>query len=713
MSTNQTIETRTGQLCVPFLDVDDLCYTCSDQGGEVGPYKLYFYAVCWFVTEKDTGDSFIVCTSMDRFSIASNSDVALSDVDIADTEFFEVSSFPETAFPVPVDRTDTVTSSSSWSVLPVCKPTCKAAAKSMVVPKHYMRDIMEVRMREYRSVSSSFTNTALAFPWEANKRKLPMFAVAHPCTLVQSIQYQIDPEPDTVLIKKPRLTFAARKVRGLKWEEHEDLLRTRGLNRWRVILENNLAATVLGEQLCHAFEQCDDDPSIAMSLQDTFVGKSTPTLIKRATSFFRYLSWAKSAGVVNPMAVDEHVVYGYMCNLRDTDAAATVAKSFLSALRFAAYTIGLKNVDKALSTRVLGSASWQFRLKSPLKQSNPLTANQVHKLEQIALFAKDLQSRLASGFFLLCLYACCRFKDAMFLEHLDTDIIEGGFGFLEGKTTRHKTSTDDQRRTTFLPIVALSHGISKHPWGPSWYSDMQRAGFLNQTFLLPAPLRNGKWSDRPLTSGEGGQWLRELLVAAGDTSNNHVTAHSLKTTGLSWCSKAGLLLEERKILGHHMDAKFTTALTYSRDALAAPLTKFAKVVEQIRDGTFQPDLSRAARAFQQVRDNDLPGVDARPAEENQDDAASSSSSDSQSLDEEVNEREEKTLLDEFGMNRKVVVHNPGVYLHADSGLGHQVNFEKPHRFKCGKPVTAAYKSAASIQYPIHMCLMCCPSQRNQ
>jgi hypothetical protein len=37
-------------------------------------------------------------------------------------------------------------------------------------------------------------------------------------------------------------------------------------------------------------------------------------------------------------------------------------------------------------------------------------------LEQIALFAKDLQSRLASGFFLLCLYACCRFKDAMFPE---------------------------------------------------------------------------------------------------------------------------------------------------------------------------------------------------------------------------------------------------------------------------------------------------------
>ena len=141
--------------------------------------------------------------------------------------------------------------------------------------------------------------------------------------------------------------------------------------------------------------------------------------------------------------------------------------------------------------------------------------------------------------------------------------------------------------------------------GASWYSDMQRAGFLQQSFMLPAPLRNGKWSDRPLTSGEGGQWLRELLISSGDKSNNHVTAHSLKTTGLSWCSKAGLLLEERKLLGHHMDAKFTTALTYSRDALAAPLAKFAKVVQSIREGTFNPDLSRAARAFQQVRTTEV------------------------------------------------------------------------------------------------------------
>ena len=212
-----------------------------------------------------------------------------------------------------------------------------------------------------------------------------------------------------------------------------------------------------------------------------------------------------------------------------------------------------------------------YRNKRPLVQSNPLLVNQVYRLETVVLQSKDVQSRVASGFFLMCVYSCARFKDAMFLQNIKADILEDGYGFLEGKTTRHKTSTDDQRRTTFLPIVALAQGLHQYAWGRAWMDDLERLGFLNQPFVLPAPLRDGRWSQRPLTSGEGAQWLREILLATGDQSGNHVTAHSLKSTGLSWCAKFGMPIDERKILGHHMDAKSTTALTYSRDALACRL----------------------------------------------------------------------------------------------------------------------------------------------
>ena len=230
-----------------------------------------------------------------------------------------------------------------------------------------------------------------------------------------ALEFQI--RPDDIQIKRPRLTFAGRFIKNLPWEEHEDLLKQRGINRWRVILEQNLLATDLGEALISKFELAADDPSISLSLSDCFATKSVPTILKRAACILSYLKWAKGVHS-NPMAITEEVIYSYMCYLRNTGAAATYAKSFLSALRFAKFTIGLKGVTEALSPRVVGAASSMFRHKLPLHQANPLKVSQVYKLECLALGSRDLPTPIASGFFLFCLYACCRFKDC-FLYTLD------------------------------------------------------------------------------------------------------------------------------------------------------------------------------------------------------------------------------------------------------------------------------------------------------
>jgi hypothetical protein len=109
-----------------------------------------------------------------------------------------------------------------------------------------------------------------------------------------------------------------------------------------------------------------------------------------------------------------------------------------------------------------------FVTKAPLRQSIPLTVFQVKMLESIVLDSDDVMSRLGAGYFCLCLYSCARFRDGMFLDRLKLEMAETdstqAFGFVECRTLRHKTSTSEQRKTTFLPIISFARGLLNRPW---------------------------------------------------------------------------------------------------------------------------------------------------------------------------------------------------------------------------------------------------------
>lgn len=59
------------------------------------------------------------------------------------------------------------------------------------------------------------------------------------------------------------------------------------------------------------------------------------------------------------------------------------------------------------------------------------------------------------------------------------------------------------------------------------------------------------WSKRPLTSSEVTQILKSFLEESSDVL---LSSHSMKTTLLSWCSKAGVEKEHRRLLGRHSTA---------------------------------------------------------------------------------------------------------------------------------------------------------------
>ena len=104
------------------------------------------------------------------------------------------------------------------------------------------------------------------------------------------------------------------------------------------------------------------------------------------------------------------------------------------------------------------------------------------------------------------------------------------------------------------------------------------------------------WPDRRMTTAEESYWLKDSLVLAGlkEPEASGFSTHSLKATPLSWAAKSATFdLQERLILGHHLDEETKMVVTYARDAIAATREKVYCMLETVRRSIFDPDASRA------------------------------------------------------------------------------------------------------------------------
>ena len=113
---------------------------------------------------------------------------------------------------------------------------------------------------------------------------------------------------------------------------------------------------------------------------------------------------------------------------------------------------------------------------------------------------------------------------------------------------------------------------------------------------MPTPAIQGGWHDSPLEISSANKWLKDLLISAGfDWELDLIGTHTCNVSGLSWCSKYGLDLQTRALLGYHLLKEFGSTLTYSRDALSQPLRLFDEILKAIRSGKFLPDMTRSGR----------------------------------------------------------------------------------------------------------------------
>lgn len=455
------------------------------------------------------------------------------------------------------------------------------------------------------------SRTVTAMPWERgffammtghNKRtwafSAPPVLPIHLVVSTSSASTADAELPVPTVTKRGRLGFAVRKLRNVDLADTDDYLRLRGLNRWRVIIESDLEASTVGRQLSDLVMDLMADAIISATISDVFARKSTATMLKRAASIMLYMSWARHCGEDRPLIFLELLVYRYVCFLRDSGAAATKAKSFTQAVSFCFHCCGFLGASTATaSQRVKGAASTQYRNKRHLKQAPALTVRALKILEEECNTRTCLFDIILLGQILFCSSSSSRWGDAMRPARLIRDLDADYFGFVQLDTSLHKVSMTDEKRTTFLPLVAFSPGLLDVPWVKSWLEAREAAGLIaGKGPMVPSQTSGGAWTNRPISSGEATHFMREVLEAGGLSSEEAraFSSHSLKSTVLSWACKWGMDIPTRRLLGHHADKDYST-LSYSRDALCVPLTKVLEMFGEIKSGAFDPDSTRMQR----------------------------------------------------------------------------------------------------------------------
>ncbi|CAE7891199.1 unnamed protein product [Symbiodinium necroappetens] len=482
--------------------------------------------------------------------------------------------------------------------------------------------------------------------------------------------------------------FAAMRAYYATSIKSDDELRLKALQRFRVLLISEPTASVLGETLWEISLQMGGDNEASMVVVDAFAGRATGTLVKYSAAYWRFAKWVTSNKVGTPLRPTETLAYRYICHLRDSKCGATAASTFLQALSYLYKVARVKepSVDFLLSSRVRGAARSMFEGKRCLKQAPPLTVEMVRVLEQTACLRDGSYLTLVAGHLCFCLYACCRFGDSQALEKIQ--VSEGGpIVLVETATRSYKTATSQEKKTTFLPLLALGIGLeTDYPWAYGW-EEAREVLPPNCGWALPAYSWNtGKFLNRELSTGEASFCLREILANGGIDPSEcwKVSSHSLKSTLLSWCSKsAKVSLQDRRLIGHHVDKNAASPLCYSRDECTRLAALVFGVLHLIRAGVLDPDLSRVMRLKALVEQGET--LDRHTVVEGDEPVSEVGSEDCAS--EDLEDEPDELSSDLPGLPQPVAP-DEEIVRHVLSGILHFKISEE--RLKCGRVLNSNY-----------------------
>eukprot|EP00435_Cladocopium_sp_Y103_P049944 s2858_g15.t1 len=385
-------------------------------------------------------------------------------------------------------------------------------------------------------------------------------------------------------------------------EPLDEDIRRRALLKLRDIVLQDPLSTQLGTSLRNRVEGGVLHDDVDQSFRDCFRMKASSTLQKRASSLNKLSKVLKAAGYLHPLRLSEAQLYEALCSMRETGCGATSAQHVLEALHFLDSTAKLTAVvlSDVISARCRGVARDMYLTKDPLQQKQPLTVEQVRRLE-VTMQTAGSVLRCILGQLLFCIHACCRWKDA---QRLKSVTVEKGHGetLLHADALTSKTTMSAESRTRFLPYVAIGTGVSAEDWASLWLEARREEGLAFADFVLPSfSERNACWLSSPMSASEATFWLRESLGGTEGFQPSRVGSHSCKATLLTWCGRCIKLVfspTERRQMGHHLDPGMKSILCYSRESFTTLYAKILVMFRLIRTGEYDPDQSAISRIVQ-------------------------------------------------------------------------------------------------------------------
>ena len=454
---------------------------------------------------------------------------------------------------------------------------------------------------QYRSIHSE-----LSFPWEtgvmadifgtSSQLSLPhCVGISEQMSLTIRDGVNVAAGNDTdVLPHDAKYLSAVQSLKDVPYFENKAHRLELACGLWMDILSIDWTASEVGSHLSASLLTDTSGDEAVSILRASFGVKSPSTLIKRANAFKQFVQWHNRSGYgtlnnSQPLPLEERAVWEYFVYLRELrlvqSRGYTVPSSFLEAVRFGKFTLGLKHTEPILeSRRLLGFAALEKRDKGPSQQAPGLEIEHVRRLHCILREAGNDIDRLGAGCFLICLYSRARWSDVRYIDHVE--IIEGRFGAMTLFTVEHKTASVGLRREQYLPLVVPWEGIVNEDWIKIFMEVYEKCGLdLHKRPLgplLPAPKATGHFCARPLTTSEAACWLRALLEGTKDASA--LRSHSLKASLLIWSAKAGFDKETRAVLGHHSSAVQGSDVVYSRHLQTRALRKLSMLLRRVRVG---------------------------------------------------------------------------------------------------------------------------------
>ena len=393
----------------------------------------------------------------------------------------------------------------------------------------------------------------------------------------------------------------ALRVSAKPW--HEDDRRAAALYQIQAIVEAWPEAFGLAK-LCRQASGLDFE-ELTFSLQAAVMHKATSTVVRRLSSLSHYVKWAAEARVA-PFPVTEKVAWAYLLHLQRNEAAWSKPSGFRQAVNWCRGVLDLLVEDDYLSSpRVVGLCKGMESKAPPPKRAPALTFEEVLFLETVAAAGENVQDVVVAGAVLFMLFACARASDAARAVSLWVDFsdVDGATVWIDSEVKKSKTAIGSRARL-LLPLLAPCV-VFRLDWAKTWLDAREHLGLaiegaIDEGSLIPLFNEAGDWSGRPMSPQHLTAWLRDTLSPSFPDAQR-LSSHSLKATGLTWAASAGVPLDTRRLLAHHVHDSARSTETYSRDVLTPAARMLEEVLLAIKDGAFCPDQPRGKQFKEKSR----------------------------------------------------------------------------------------------------------------